>query len=487
MFSATASKDQNIHIDGVLKYVAKVGYTTNFAVPSTKSSLKGYAPMFYKLTDWLKVGYTRAVNSIAFYPAIISLCLGFLGLLAYTFRQNVLDQKLMDWAPFFDNADPESLRTLMNVVTVGSISISVFSFSMVMVVLSQAANTYSPKVLDGLIKNKKPQRILGFYIGTVVFCLPQLLLIGDDYERSISPTAVLLAVVLAIVNMFFFIEFIDYISRSVKPAEICRDIHKRVVRRLREEGDRLELKNGGKYSEEVVQNSGEDLVSVRAKRSGYFQGVDYQKLFDLCQKEQISVRLEQSMGGYILKNAPLFSYAGAEESPQLLEELHRHFVFHDIEDIEQNAFFGFRELSDITTKAMSPGVNDIGTARISVDLLIDLLGFFARCKIKRSIVNQHGELCILLKPYTFPMLVHHCLDEIRIYAKDDRSIVDCLLSGCAALLESLPEEREVQHEISTFVRRLLRDVENSTRLTADLEEIQTYVQQRVDPLLKDKK
>lgn len=443
--------------------------------------------MFYKLTDWLKLAYTRAVNSIAFYPAIISLCLGILGLLAYAFRQNILDQQLKEWAPFFNNADPQSLRTLMNVVTVGSISISVFSFSMVMVVLSQAANTYSPKVLDGLIKNKKPQRILGFYIGTVVFCLPQLLLIGDSYERSISPTAVLLAVTLAIVNMFFFIEFIDYISRSVKPAEICRNIHKRVINRLKEEEEEYSLKNGGKYTTKAYFKEEQEWVLVRAKRSGYFQDVDFQKLFDLCEKENIQVKLVQPMGTYILQNAGLFCFSGAEESEELLEDLHRHFVFHDIEDIERNAFFGFRELSDIATKAMSPGVNDIGTARISVDLLIDLLGFFARCPIKHAITNAKGQLRIKLHPYSFSDLVTSCLDEVRIYSKDDKSMVDCLYKGCAALLKSMPDAQALQSEISAFVHRLAQDVEDSKRLARDKNNLKRYFDTKLLPLLEKQK
>lgn len=442
--------------------------------------------MFYKLTDWLRVGYTRAVNSISFYPAIISLSLGVLGLIAYFFRQNILDKKLMELAPFFNNADPDSLRTLMNVVTVGSISISVFSFSMVMVVLSQAANTYSPKVLDGLIKNKKPQRILGFYIGTVVFCLPQLLLIGEAYERSISPTAVLVALSLAVLNMFFFIEFIDYISRSVKPAQICRNIHKRVVNRLKTENEKKELKEGALFVSNY-KDLNYNWKPLRASKSGYFQGLDFEGLFDLCEEHNMTVKLTYVQGSYILKNATLLHYHVEQEGEDLTEELHRHFVFHDIEDIDQNAFFGFRELADIATKAMSPGVNDIGTARISVDLLIDLIGYFARCTIKKAIVNQEDKLRIILKPHNLSDLVQRCLDEIRIYSKDDKSMVECLFTGCAGLLESMQSAQNLVAEVSAFVRRLHKDVQQSDRLSLDVDYFEKLFKSKLVPLLDSAK
>ncbi|MEN8817497.1 MAG: DUF2254 family protein [Nonlabens sp.] len=51
----------------------------------------------------------------------------------------------------------------------GGISMLVFSFSMVMLLLSQAAANYSPRVLPNLISNRKHQYILGAFLATILY------------------------------------------------------------------------------------------------------------------------------------------------------------------------------------------------------------------------------------------------------------------------------------------------------------------------------
>lgn len=423
--------------------------------------------MFLTIRDWITTHYTRAVNSIAFYPAIISLSLGLLSILVYATRGNFVDHWLKEIIPYLGESDAQSLRTLMNVITGGSISISVFSFSMVMVVLSQAANTYSPKILDGLIKNKKPQRILGVYIGTVVFCLPQLLLISERYKHSIPPLAVVIAILLAIANMFFFIEFIDFISRSVKPAEICRDIHRRVLHRLKEDRAEKELDNGGSY---ITENTDDNFEweSENAVKSGYFQGVDFQKLFDLCEDHDIFIKIYPKIGNHVLTDSTLFYYAKpASPDEDLMKKLHSCFFFFDIEDIEKNYFFGYRELAEVGAKAMSPGINDIGTARISVDLLIDLIGFFAEEEPKKGIVNTEGKLRIHLNPNELKDIFELCLDEIRIYSREDKNIIHTMLHGCLMLMDRGREVPELKRQVKIFSEKLYKDICENPRLKDD--------------------
>lgn len=384
--------------------------------------------------------------------------------------------------PFLKNSDADSIRSLMNVVAGGSISISVFSFSMVMVVLSQASQTYSPKILDGLTKNKKPQRILGFYIGTVVFCLPQMLLIGEGYERAISPLAILLAVSLGVLNMFFFIEFIDYISNSIKPNQICRNIYKRTLSRLIKETKEADLKNEAEYVYDMPQDK-TDWNEEKALQSGYFQGLDHQELYDLSKEEGIEIKIAHQIGVQVLTGQCLFYFRGKEAlDEELSEKLHHCFHFYDVEDIEKNFFYGFRELAEIGAKAMSPGVNDIGTARISLDLLIDLISEFAK-QPKKYGIAANSNLVIHFYPVSLHDIFEKCLDEIRIYATNDKSIMLAILTGCRALMESNPENKELEKEVKTFLQKVLYNIKNSDGLTQDAHYLLHYYEDKVAPLI----
>ncbi len=438
--------------------------------------------MMLMLKKWFFTRYRRAVNSIAFYPVFISLSLAVLSFIIYAFRQNSLDKWVENAVPFLKNSDADSIRSLMNVVAGGSISISVFSFSMVMVVLSQASQTYSPKILDGLTKNKTPQRILGFYIGTVVFCLPQMLLIGDDYERAISPIAILIAVSLAVLNMFFFIEFIDYISNSIKPNQICRNIYKRSQSRLINETKEQKLENDAEYiyKEPSDQTGWKEEGAIQ---SGYFQGLDHQDLYDLCKEAGIQIKLAHQVGVQVLSGQCLFYFKGTQElDDDLNDKIHSCFHFYDVEDIEKNFFYGFRELAEIGAKALSPGVNDIGTARISLDLLIDLISEFVKQPKKYGIATE-GNLVIHFYPVSLHDIFEKCLDEIRIYAVNDKNIMLSILNGCKALMQSNPENKELHNEVKNFMKKVLHNIKNTAALNQDANYLLEYYEDKVAPLL----
>jgi uncharacterized membrane protein len=74
--------------------------------------------------------------------------------------------------------DADTARSICSTIAGAIISLAVFSFSMVMTLLSQAAAQMSSRV-DTLISNRFQQVVLEFYIGTIVYALFLLSTIRD--------------------------------------------------------------------------------------------------------------------------------------------------------------------------------------------------------------------------------------------------------------------------------------------------------------------
>lgn len=128
---------------------------------------------------WFRTTYTNTVNSIAFLPAIIALL--FLGLSWLMILLDFSDagKNIKSQLPWLSLKDASTARSIISAIAAGIISLTVFSFSMVMIVLNQAASQMSNRVLDKLIGNKSQQWVLGFYIGTIVYALFLLSTIRD--------------------------------------------------------------------------------------------------------------------------------------------------------------------------------------------------------------------------------------------------------------------------------------------------------------------
>src|SRR5690606_23665036 len=106
-------------------------------------------------------------------------------------------------------------------IITGLISMMVFSFSMVMLLLSQASSNYSPRLLPGLISDKSHQIILGIYLGTILYCIFILFSIqptGDKYQ--IPGFSVLLGIVFTVACIYAFIYFIHNISENIQISKI---------------------------------------------------------------------------------------------------------------------------------------------------------------------------------------------------------------------------------------------------------------------------
>lgn len=89
-----------------------------------------------RFSKWLRIYYHKIIESIAFYPAIIAI--GFLGLswgmLVFDFSSYGKEIKSsLNWLSL---KDASTARTIISTVAGAIISLTVFSFSMVMIVLN---------------------------------------------------------------------------------------------------------------------------------------------------------------------------------------------------------------------------------------------------------------------------------------------------------------------------------------------------------------
>jgi uncharacterized membrane protein len=108
------------------------------------------------------------VNSIAFYPAIIAILFLVLSLLSFTFYFSEEGMQIKSHLHWLRLRDASTARSIISSITAGIITLTVFSFSMVMIVLNHTASQLSNRILDRLIGSSFQQVVLGIYVGTIV-------------------------------------------------------------------------------------------------------------------------------------------------------------------------------------------------------------------------------------------------------------------------------------------------------------------------------
>ncbi len=155
----------------------------------------------------------------------------------------------------------------------------------------------------------------------------------------------------------------------------------------------------------------------------------------------------------MLKDTPLLLvYHNKELSKNFAEGLRAAIEIGRGQDIPTSYYYGFRQLMEIAIKALSPGINDPGTATIALQALSDLLSNTRKLLPENTFYDKNGTTRIVSKEKTFDDLFSEHVLPIWDYGKNDRLIQKEMLHILGML--SL---NGVDNEIG----KLIRDVKTS--------------------------
>lgn len=389
--------------------------------------------MMDKIRLWFLRKYDQIVSSIAFLPAIISIGFFCVAILIFSFDVSEMGQDLKTKLTFLALKDSATARSILGAVAGGVISLTVFSFSMVMIVLNQAASQMSNRVLDKLIGNRFQQIVLGFYIGTIVYTFFIFSTIRDTESRFQIPSiSIFLITVLTVIDIFLFIYFLHFITQSVKYDVIVERIKSATFHGMRAF---CTSKKEVRHEQEFAA-----FEIIRAKTSGIFEGFDTKEIMDFCEENECSFLAIYPMGTFILRGQPILkcSHTLAEEKiPEVLQGI----IFSQQESVNRNYEYGFRQLSEIALKALSPGVNDPGTAILSFRALMDLFQYRALNFPPESITREGSSYLLIRNEHSFDALFERIVLPIWDYGKNDRMLAqefDLLLGQLSLILSSEP-------------------------------------------------
>ncbi len=260
--------------------------------------------------------------------------------------------------------DADNVREILGTLITSIISLVVFSFSMVMVVLNGAAARLSPRVLPGLISDTRNRIILGVNLGSVLFFLTQIILVDKSDPQSTPTLGVLLSLATAVLCLTLFVEFIRSVSQSIRVDWVMNQLF---------EGACSELKKRKQLLEGCAPPPDDShWWCLRMRSDGYLQDVDEHRLCKLLVGRDLVARVQVEPGFFLVEGHPLIRFS-APLSDEEADEAHECFGFSNDEYASSNAAYGMRQLSEIAVKAISPAINDPGTAIRGINLIGVLL------------------------------------------------------------------------------------------------------------------
>ena len=347
-------------------------------------------------------------NSLWFVPTVIVLSAAALALGAVELDL-IVGRDVLSRFPRLFGVGAEGARQLLSAIAGSTITVTGVVFSITIVALSLTAAQYSPRVLRNFMADRPNQIVLGVFVGVYVYCLLVLRTVRGGEDSFIPGIAIIVALVLALVSIGFLIFFIHHIALSIQVSHIAARIHGETIEAIRSVyPTRLE-----EAQAPVAEPSAWSFIA--AERTGYIQQIDIDRLAGAARRAGRVARMEKAVGEFVIAGYPLITVSG-EEPPEreVAKALRSAYGINSYRDIRQDPGFGVQQLVDIALKALSPGMNDVGTARNILHYLSAVLCELAgRAVEEERFVLCDGALAVVKRGCTFEQFLDSVFGAMR--------------------------------------------------------------------------
>lgn len=332
----------------------------------------------------------------------------------------------------------DSARALLGTIAGATITFAGIAFSVSLLIIQQASNQYSPRVVHTLFRDPFNTRVMGLVVGTFTYCLLILRSVRSPLEKGGDPLipnlSVAIAVALGIVTILAIVAFLDHSAHSMDISNILHDVEEEAIAQIRRAWPAFDPDETQAPSPPLPERSGH---TIRFARSGWIQQLDVDKLAE-CVPPGRSMWVDAYPGRYAIEGAPICVLSFAPDDVEATEHAVRAAVATgETRTMQQDVSFGLRQLTDVSLKALSPGINDPTTAQDAIFHSAAVLAELLQ-RDPPAGPSGGGEVVLLQQP-SHVDLIDLAFDEVRRAAASLPAVCVYLLESLEVLTQTSPE------------------------------------------------
>ncbi|HMM68339.1 MAG TPA: DUF2254 domain-containing protein [Dokdonella sp.] len=263
----------------------------------------------------------------------------------------------------------DAVDSILQIIASSMLSVMIFSLSTMVSAYSSATSNTTPRATQLLIQDSTAQNALATFLGSFLFSLVGIIalqtgLYGDS-GRVVLYAVTLGVIVIITVTLLRWSDYVLQLGRVGPTSDRVEAAATGAIRRRRASpylaGQPREAGDGG---------IPEGARSIHTESFGYVEHIDMQALQDTAKNHEMEIYVVALPGHYAGAAQPL-ACVMADPPEEGVEAIRKAFGIAASRSFDQDPRFGVCVLSEIASRALSPAVNDPGTA-------IDVLGRGAR-------------------------------------------------------------------------------------------------------------
>lgn len=253
----------------------------------------------------------------------------------------------------------DSVGNILNILASSMLAVTTFSLSVMVTAYGSASSGATPRATQLVQQDTTTQNVLATFIGSFLFSLVGIIALSTDlYDESgrfILFLATLGVILLIVITM---LRWIQHLSTFGRLEETTYRVEQAAMRAIQERIDHPCL--GGKLLAEGDPIP-EEAQLLYSDRTGYIEHIDIAALSRCMENFEGESGLLSPPGSFVYPAKALMWITGDASEAQQASIL-KAFSIGTSRSFDQDPRFGLKVLAEIASRALSPAVNDPGTA-----------------------------------------------------------------------------------------------------------------------------
>ena len=295
----------------------------------------------------------------------------------------------------------DAVGTILHIIASSMLAVTTFSLSTMVAAYSAASSSTTPRSTQLLLEDAAAQNALSTFIGSFLFSLVgiialQIGIYGDSGRLILF--VVTLIVIFIIVAMM--LQWIQHLSQLGRVGHTINMVERSATAAVRQRLEHPFL--GANPLQEYRPAPGH--VPVTHPSIGYIQYIDMEELSRLADRRGVMLYLTVLPGSFNDSLTPVLHAAGPLDDADLTV-LRRAFSIGHERSFDQDPRFGLIVMSEIASRALSPAVNDPGTAIAVIGGCVRVLALWIRNHDRPVEVSFH-------RLFVRPLAVRDMFDDV---------------------------------------------------------------------------
>lgn len=279
----------------------------------------------------------------------------------------------------------DAVDSILTILASSMLAVTTFSLSTMLGAFSSASSNATPRATQLLIQDNTTQNVLSTFVGAFVFSMVGIISLQTEIYGDRGKVIIFVVTLVVVVFVVFtLLRWISHLMKFGRLGETTQRVERVAGLALMQQAKTPFY--GAQPLPEAWQPTATHRV-IYSPVTGYVQHIDVLSLAQLCTQSGQAIYCVVRPGSFVSTAAVIaYSVGLAAESDALIDDA---FVLGIDRSFDQDPRFGVCALSEVASRALSPAVNDPGTA---IDVISRGARLFAEFDALRKAHNQdsHG-------------------------------------------------------------------------------------------------